>query len=334
MAKLRGTMIGCGGYGRQLMNCIIKQPEVEMVAVTGRTPEKLKKVCEDYNVKGYFDYRQMYRETKPDFVFIVSPNNLHREHVAEAAKRGIHVFCEKPIAVTMKDADAMVKAVEKYRIVNVANGGARFSPIHRKVHEMIEGGELGKVMGLWERVMRSYGFGRHQAVLHPEESGGWIIHHAIHLVTTMLWFAGPAKEVYCRTNSTVTQSEENVYGLISFENGAHGIFSDSVCQLRGHGSDIICARAVVEFGSLSAGPNQQAAKLHRDGVIGYDKYEKIIVEVPEDVRYSGVIRHFFDCIRDRNIKSWSDMQTGREALKVAIALKKSADTGKIIKIKN
>lgn len=332
MGKFRGTMIGCGNYGRQLMDVIIKREDVEMVAVTGRTPEKLEKVCKDYYVKGFFNFREMYDEMKPDFVFIASPNCLHKEHTVEAAKRGIHVFSEKPIAMTLEGADAMVEAVEKNGVVFVGNGGGKFSPIYRKVHEMIQQGELGDIMGQWARVMRGYGFARHQAVLHPELSGGWLIHHAIHLILRMLWYAGPAKEVYCRNSSTVPSgTEEVVYGLITFQNGSHGIFSDSVGQMRGHGGDVIGSKGTIEF-VRSKGSSRQTAKFHREGNVGYDKYEEIAVEVPEDTRYSGPIGHFFDCINDRNLACWSGVRDGRDSVEVAVAMQESARTGKVVKI--
>jgi len=327
------VMVGCGKYGSHLMDAILERDDVEMVGIADHAPENLKEVCDKYNCKGFFDFCEMLDELKPDIAFDATHTCTHAFHSIEAAKRGIHMFTEKPIAMSVEEADAMVKACRDNDVVGVGDGGHRFSPLYHRIHDMYEAGDLGCLMGQWSRVLRGFGFNRHHAVLHPERTGGWLLHHMIHLILSQNWFGGPAEQVYAVTATTVPEldSEELVYAITTYKNGSSGMMSDSVGQMRGHGSDLVFSKATIEELSTDT-PNKQAVKIHWEGNYGYDRYEVIEQEVPANHRHSGPIGHFFDCIYDRSLKCWSDYQAGRDAIEVANAMKKSAQTKQVVKI--
>ena len=191
---LKGGIIGFGEVGQGLTRLLRKEfPGVDIVAVCNRSQAKLDIAKEDFGIKQLTHDPEELCSWDLDFVMVLSSNNAHREHVEAAAAHGLPIFCEKPIATTIEDADAMIEAVEKAGVPNVVNYSLRFVPAYRKIRQLCQDGELGDLISI--EIMRLRGFGfhssgaKHWAVLRPEESGGWIVHHACHGIDFIYWVA-------------------------------------------------------------------------------------------------------------------------------------------------
>ena len=122
-------------------------PDVELVGFSEPDPERGKKASELYATK-CFDTHESLLKTGLDAVVICSENAKHKEHVELAAKAGVHILCEKPIATTLEDAHAMKAAIDKAGINFMTAFPMRFDPTIKALKEMLERGDLGQLYAI------------------------------------------------------------------------------------------------------------------------------------------------------------------------------------------
>lgn len=116
----------------------------ELVGVADTNAERAKELAEKYHVKYYYDYKELL--TSVDAVSIAVPTSLHRKVAMDFLKNGVHCLVEKPIAVSLKQADDMIKEAEAQN-VNLAIGHIeRFNPAVVKLKQIIDAGTIGKLL--------------------------------------------------------------------------------------------------------------------------------------------------------------------------------------------
>ena len=147
MKKYRIAIIGLGGMGGHHAHAAQLEENCELIAGAEINPERAKAWGERFNVKAiYDDYEKMLDEQKPDFVIIPTQAPMHHPPTIAAAQRGIHVFCEKPIALNLIQADEMVDTCDQNNVKFAINHIKRASPYNRHVLSLIENGEIGDVV--------------------------------------------------------------------------------------------------------------------------------------------------------------------------------------------
>ncbi|MCB9939689.1 MAG: Gfo/Idh/MocA family oxidoreductase [Planctomycetaceae bacterium] len=141
---------GRGNYGHGVDTVWLELPHCEIVGVADADPQGLAAAVTRLAApKGFADYRQMLDEAKPDIVAI-GPRWLdqHRDMVLEAAQRGMHIYMEKPMCRTLKEADEMVAACNEHGIKLAVAHQTRYSPKLHVVSDMIYDGRIGTVLEL------------------------------------------------------------------------------------------------------------------------------------------------------------------------------------------
>jgi predicted dehydrogenase len=118
-----------------------------LVAVSDVVKEKVEAIQERYNVpNGYTDYREMIEKEKPDIVSIATRPGPHAEMTVFAAEHGVKgIYCEKPLCCSMKEADIMLEACEKYNVKFNYGTQRRYSDVYHKMRWLINTGELGHI---------------------------------------------------------------------------------------------------------------------------------------------------------------------------------------------
>lgn len=322
---LRGGVIGFGNVGQSLTRYINGDPSgrARIVAACNRGPANLAVARDQFGLEATPRLDELL-DKKLDFVVVASTSAGHADQVAAAAGRGIAVFCEKPIALTLADADRMIAAVERAGVVTVVNYSMRFIDAYNRIREIVRSGGLGEVLVVRHSKTRGYGLhaagARHRAVEEPEESGGWTVHHACHDIDFLYWVHGPMRRVYARTVSTVPggASEEAVLGIVDFADGAIGEIGDSICAVRDHYTQLIGTKAsLVMTGESGA----TVLRLRREGAATDE-----IVSARDEKRPGGGIDHFLDCVLAGR-PSPDDIASARHSLVVALAMRESARTG-------
>ena len=145
--KLRVAVIGAGNMGKNHLRNYFLLPEAQLVALADINPAT-KELADEYKTRHYTDYKLMLDELKPDAVSIVVPTPFHAEVGTEAMNRGIHVLLEKPIAHTVEEADALITLAKKRGIVFTVGHIEHYSPLIRKIKEMVEAKKIGEITSI------------------------------------------------------------------------------------------------------------------------------------------------------------------------------------------
>ena len=331
---LKGGIIGFGKVG-QAMTRIIREsfPFADIVAVCNRSRAKLDIARDEFGITRVTHDPEELCSSGLDFVMVLSSNRAHREHVETAARHKLPIFCEKPIATTLEDADAMVKAVDRAGVLNSVNYMLRFLPAFRRIRELCRDGVLGDLLSI--NVLRMRGFGlygsgaRHWAVTDPEESGGWIVHHACHTIDLAYWLAGEYKDVYAQTQTTLPGSAELVWGMGRLQSGVTVVVGDSVCAAREQYTAVVGTRGQL-FLRGREGDTLELVHEPRDG--GERRTETFAMETPG---YPGFfeesLSHFFDCLRNGS-PAEATIAQARHSIAVATAMAESARTNAVVPV--
>lgn len=229
MKSFRTAIIGCGKVADFHARAYIESPCSEFVAVYSRSIGKAEKFAEKYGVKAYCDIETMIRESKVDVVSICTPPTARREAAVAVANCGAHVLCEKPLAITLEDCDAIINAAEKNNVYLGTICQRRFYGPCMRVHDAIEAGKIGTPI-LGTVFMHSW---RDEAYYNSDpwrgtwagEGGGAMVSQSSHLLDMLLWFMGDVEEVYGvwkNYNHPYIEVEDTAVAIIKFKNGALG----------------------------------------------------------------------------------------------------------------
>ncbi len=148
-SKIRYAVIGTGGIAQTHLKSITAKPEVEVVGLSDTAEASLQKTARDHpRAFVHEDAEVMLRETQPDLVSICTPNKFHCVNTLAALAVGAHVICEKPMAMTVREATQMEKARAKSGRLGLVNFSYRNCVSFRFAREMIAAGELGNLIRL------------------------------------------------------------------------------------------------------------------------------------------------------------------------------------------
>ena len=147
MNNYRIAIIGLGGMGGSHAQAVELETNCKLIAGAEINPERAKAWSERFSVNAiYDDYEKMLDEQQPDIVIVPTQAPMHHPPTIAAAQRGIHVFCEKPTALNLIEADEMVETCDQHRVKFAINHIKRASPYNRHVLSLIEKGEIGDVV--------------------------------------------------------------------------------------------------------------------------------------------------------------------------------------------
>jgi predicted dehydrogenase len=205
----------------------------EVVAVASPTPGHAAALAARYGIPRVFtDYREMLLEKDIEMVTITAPNYLHAQMTVDIANAGKHVVCEKPLCMTLDEAELMIGTCKQRGVLLMYAEELYFTPKYVKAKEMADQGAFGKVYLVKQSEKH---FGPHaEWFWDVERSGGGVfMDMGCHGVAFCHWFLGrPAiKSVYCQMDTHVhgdkTRGEDDVICVIEFANGARGLVENS-----------------------------------------------------------------------------------------------------------
>ena len=142
---LRLGVAGLGVASTQILPPISKLPFIKVTAAADTRTDALAKFKETYKGETFTSVEAMCASSNVDAVYVATPNQLHAEHAITAANHKKHVIVEKPMALSIKECEAMNQAAEKNRVNLLCGHTHSFDPPVRKIREIVKGGELGKL---------------------------------------------------------------------------------------------------------------------------------------------------------------------------------------------
>jgi UDP-N-acetylglucosamine 3-dehydrogenase len=140
-------VIGCGAIAqRRHIPEAIAHPDARLVAVADLKLDRARAWAQPNGAAAYDDYRDLLGDPKVDAVVVCTPNAFHARHTTDAFRAGKHVMVEKPMAVTREQGKSMIAAAKKASRVLMVAQNQRMMPPHVKAKQILDSGELGKVL--------------------------------------------------------------------------------------------------------------------------------------------------------------------------------------------
>lgn len=147
--KSRMAVIGAGTYGTHVLNVLsaaAQNGDIDLVAVADISAERAEQAGQAYGIRHYLSYEAMLDQEQPDAVAVVTPDYLHRDVTLAAARRKVHVLCQKPIATSSREGREMIAAATEAGILLYVDYHKRFDPAHRALKQDIARGRLGQIL--------------------------------------------------------------------------------------------------------------------------------------------------------------------------------------------
>jgi predicted dehydrogenase len=292
-------------------------------------------------VSFYTDIHEMMGAEEIDVVVVLTESGLHSDHVLAIAKYGKHIVVEKPMALSLADADKMILACDQAGIKLFVVKQNRFNKPVLKLREALESGRFGKIVMGTVRVRWS----RPQSYYDQDEwrgtwafDGGVLANQASHHIDLLEWMLGQPVSVYAMAKTALVniEAEDTAIALLRFENGAFGVIEattavrpkdleGSISILGEGGSVVIEGFAVNEMKTwnfVKPSPN--------DGEV----IEKYSVNPPNiyGFGHKAYYEHVVDCIMN-NKQQLVDGLEGRKSLELISAIYESIETRKEVSLR-
>jgi len=149
--KLRYGVIGVGNMGRNHVRAAHELEHSELVGVADMNAAHASEIADTYGCESFSDAANMIETCKPDAVSICVPTSLHYEVARTCMLAGVHVLVEKPIAATVEEGEQLLSLADSQGVKLMVGHIERFNPAIRKVKEIVEKGEIGKVVSIAAR---------------------------------------------------------------------------------------------------------------------------------------------------------------------------------------
>jgi scyllo-inositol 2-dehydrogenase (NADP+) len=219
--KIKFGIIGYGFMGHVHVEKLLKIKEVEVIAVCDINPEKLLDAPE--SIKKYTDMDILLKDKEINTVLVVVPNHIHLEAVTKAARAGKHILCEKPVAMSVKELDEMMKVVEECGVNFTVHHQRRWDWDFCTAKEVYDNKSLGEIYTIQSKL---FGFNGNMHDWHicTEFGGGMLFDWGVHLIDQMLFMVdSKVKTVFADVRNVVNEEVDDYFKiLLKFENGITG----------------------------------------------------------------------------------------------------------------
>ncbi len=239
MKKVKIGVVGVGGMGSSHCLTIKELKETELAFVCDIDKDVAEKKGKEFGVPYFTDYKKAIKSGLCDAVVIATPHWVHPEIGIFAFKNGLHVLSEKPIAVTVADADRMIKAAKDSRKVFAVMFQRRTQSLVKKLKEIVKSGTIGEIkrtmcIDPWYRAQSYYDSGTWRATW-AGEGGGVLVNQSPHTIDLFTYIAGLPAKVEAKTRASLhkIEVEDEVAVALEYKNGAWGYFYTTTCEPAG-----------------------------------------------------------------------------------------------------
>lgn len=231
---MKYALIGCGRIAINHIKAAVNN-HLKIAAVCDVKPEAMENLLAQYglehdtSIRRYTDYQEMIEKERPEMVAIATESGLHAEIALYCIEHGVHVIIEKPMAMSMADADAIVEAAEKHHVKVCACHQNRFNPAVQATRKALEEGRFGRLSHgsihvRWNRNKNYYDQASWRGTW--AQDGGCMMNQCIHGVDLLRWMlGGEVDEVYAQTAQQFhdyLECEDVGMAVVKFSNGALG----------------------------------------------------------------------------------------------------------------
>lgn len=341
---MKYAIIGCGRISPNHI-AAAKQNNLEIVALCDISREnmtdKIKKFELSNQISCYESYEEMLEQEKPELVAIATESGKHAEIALRCMDYGCNLIIEKPIALSIEDADKIIEKANRLNVKVCACHQNRFNKSIRKIREAVEKNRFGKMFHgtahiRWCRDHEYYDRASWRGTW--EQDGGALMNQCIHNIDLLRWMMGDeiieVVGMTDRLHHSYIEAEDLGIALIHFKNGSYGIVEGTTNVYPKNLEETLYLfgeKGTVKVGGQSVNIIEEWR--FSDMLDDPEEVKKRFNENPPNVYgyghtplYSDVI----DAIRN-NRKPYVDAEAGKRALELVLAIYKSAKEERIIK---
>lgn len=322
---VRVGFIGCGGISRYHMGHLAKIKDAQMVAFCDVDKTRAEGTAQEFgtaDAKTWTDYKEFYKDAQIDAVYVGLPPFAHEEQELIAAQKGIHLFVEKPVALSMTLAKKVAKEIEKAGIISSAGFQDRYQDIIGRLKDEVAANPPALIMGYWMGGMPGVAWWRRK-----EQSGGQAVEQTIHHFDTARYLFGEVKSVQAVFSKGLMKDvpkyniEDASAVNLTFKSGLCGtIFSACCLSVGKNGLDIWSKDAMYEY------TERVSLRIKRGN------HEEHFYPTAND--YGQEIDEAFIAAIQKNDQSLlkSSYADAAKTLAVVLAANESMQTGQVVKV--
>jgi UDP-N-acetyl-2-amino-2-deoxyglucuronate dehydrogenase len=335
----RVALVGCGRISKNHFDALRRIDGLSLTAVCDIVPERARSAGEQEGVPYFASYEELLQRADCDVVAICTPSGLHAAQGALAARAGKHVITEKPMAISLGQADDLVKACDDARVFLFVVKQNRLNPPIQLLRRAVDKGRFGRIYLAnttvrWQRPQDYYDAAPWRGTW--EFDGGAIMNQASHYVDLIQWLVGPVESVLAKTATQARriEAEDSGVAILKFRSGALGVIEVNVLtyprNLEGS-ITILGEKGSVKIGGTAV--NRVEHWLFAD----YDDDDKLVEGAntnPPNVYgfgHEGYYRNVLAVLRGE-AQPQTDGRAGRKSLELILGIYESAKTGREIPI--
>jgi predicted dehydrogenase len=251
---LRYAIIGgAAGIAPTHIRALEQLPGAQLAGMSDLNAERGAAAAQSAGCPFFGDHREMLAELRPDVAVICAPHPFHMTLALDCFAAGAHVLVEKPIAVTVAEADRMIAAAADAGRVLAVNFQQRFRPLIERARALIEAGEIGPLVRVlcvepWFRTAAYYRSAGWRGTWRGE-GGGVLLNQAPHSLDLLIHLAGMPTKVWgwTRTLRHAIECEDSAQAMLEFANGAPGYLNMSTVEAGQKRLQIVGERAALEL---------------------------------------------------------------------------------------
>lgn len=335
---LRGVALGAGYFSRFQYEAWTRIPEVEMTAIYNRTEQKARAMMDQFGIPRYYgDWKEMIAQEQPDFVDIITPPETHEEMCEFAARKGVHIICQKPLAPTYEASRRIVETAQAAGVRFMVHENWRWQPWYRKIKEIQRAGTIGAFTHAHFLMRMGDGWGENAYLDRQPFFRDYprllIYETGVHFIDTFRYLFGEVAQVYAnlRRLNPVIKGEETGQVFLKFAGGETAILdANRYNEVESPSPRYTFGQLRIDaMGGHLAMDTESNIRLKALGQPGRDvEYERRNVNFGGDCVYR-LQRHFVDCMyTGAGFESSGDDYL--KTLRVVDAVYESSDSGQVV----
>ncbi len=343
---MRYALIGCGRIAVNHIKAAVNN-KLEIVAICDIVTEKMEELLakqgleKENSIARFTDYKVMLAATKPDFVSIATESGKHAEVVLYCIDHGIHVIVEKPIAMSMTDADEIVRRSAEKNIKVAACHQNRFNIAVQKMRQAVEAGRFGKLSHgsihvRWNRNHSYYDQAKWRGTW--VQDGGALMNQCIHGIDLFRWMlGGEVDTIYAQTRQQFhdyLECEDLGMAVVTFKNGAIGTIEGTTNVYPQNLEETLYLFGETGTVKLGGKSTNNIDVWEFADETDADKANKGLEEATSNVYGNGHTSLFADMVDaiENDRMPYVDAVAGRNAVEMILAIYQSAATGQPVKL--
>lgn len=341
---MRYALIGCGRISPNHI-AAAKANGLEFVGICDINKEMLKDKVSKFELEGvpqYLDYHEMLEKERPELVAIATESGKHAAIALDCIEAGCNLIIEKPIALSLTDADEVIRAAKEKGVKVCANHQNRFNKSVQKIREAVEKGNFGRMFYgtahiRWCRDEKYYEQAKWRGTW--EQDGGALMNQCIHNIDLLRWMMGDEVDEVIgmtdRLNHPYIEAEDLGVALIKFKNGSYGIVEGTTDIYPKNLEETLYLFG--EKGTVKAGGQSVNNIEEWRFADALEDPEEVIAEFAENppnvygFGHTPLYADVIDAIQNDR-EPYVNGEAGKRALELVLAIYKSAAEGKAVKL--